>query len=211
MGAGESKFCSSCDKVIKAAPSAMPTCHFCKKIVCTGCSNKEAPGNGKSTKIRVCHVCKVNINNREGSSQGEEIIASKPKDFKKVINVSHDNKTGTYSGLPTVWRELLEMPLSSSKNEMDTRDLDATIAPVQPSKRMLYQIQEKNAEGEYMISAPSGAVKTFQVKFDFKLGKLVGLPQELEPYAVGFKPEDFEKNPQAVMDAMEATRKYDEE
>jgi hypothetical protein len=80
-------------------------------------------------------VCKVNRDNREGGGAGEDIIASKPKDFKKVINVSHDNKSGTYSGLPMLWRELLEMPLASSKNEVDTKDLDASIAPVAPNKR----------------------------------------------------------------------------
>lgn len=115
MGSAESKFCSGCDKQIKAPASAMPLCHFCKKVVCPNCSIKEAPGNGKgSAKVRICHVCKVNRDNREGGGAGEDIVASKPKDFKKVINVSHDNKSGTYSGLPTLWRELLEMPTTSS-------------------------------------------------------------------------------------------------
>ena len=132
--------------------------------------------------------------NRDADS-GPEILVGKVKDFKKVINVSHDNKTGTYSGLPQIWRELLEMPLTSSKNEVDTSKFDPSIAPVQPNKRQMYIIQEKNAEGAYMISAPQRAEKTFQVKFDYKLGKLVGLPKELEPYIDGFKPEDFEKNP----------------
>jgi hypothetical protein len=62
-----------------------------------------------------------------------------------------------------------------------------------------------------MISAPQRVEQTFQVKFDFKLGKLVGLPKELESYAEGFTKEDFEKNPQDVMDAMEAARKYAED
>jgi hypothetical protein len=51
--------------------------------------------------------------------------------------------------------------------------------------------------------------KAFAVKFDYKLGRLVGLPKELEPYADGFKPEDFNNNMQDVMDAMEAARKLD--
>jgi|LauGreDrversion4_2_1035121.scaffolds.fasta_scaffold143897_3 hypothetical protein len=46
-----------------------------------------------------------------------------------------------------------------------------------------------------MISAPQRVEKQFAVKFDYKLGRLVGLPKELEPYVEGFKPEDFEKNP----------------
>jgi len=52
----------------------------------------------------------VNKMNRENGD--EELKVGKPTDFKKVINVTHDDKTGTYQGLPTIWRELLEMPLS---------------------------------------------------------------------------------------------------
>ncbi len=62
-----------------------------------------------------------------------------------------------------------------------------------------------------MISAPQRVEKQFAVKFDYKLGRLVGLPKELEPYVEGFKPEDFEKNPQAVLDAMEAARKLEDD
>lgn len=39
----------------------------------------------------------------------------------------------------------------------------------------------------------------------------MGLPPELEQYAVGFKPEDFDENPQAVLDAMEAARRLEED
>jgi hypothetical protein len=62
-----------------------------------------------------------------------------------------------------------------------------------------------------MISAPSRVEKTFQVKFDYSTGKFVGAPKELEPFLVGFKPIDFEQNPQAVLDAAEAARKLNEE
>src|SRR5882757_8306623 len=121
MGAGESKFCSSCEKDIKSR-QVMPECHYCKKMVCTNCSNRETPGNGGgSSKVRVCHVCKVNRMNREGQAdEGPEVKIGKPIEFKKVLNVQHDNKTGTYSGLPQIWRELLDMPLSHSTKEVDT-------------------------------------------------------------------------------------------
>lgn len=129
MGAGESKFCSSCEKEIKAR-QVMPQCHFCKKLVCTNCSNRETPGSaGGSSKVRICHVCKVNRMNRE-TDDGPEVILGKPKDFKKVLNVQHDNKTGTYSGLPQIWRELLDMPLTISTKEVDTSAWDPSIAPV---------------------------------------------------------------------------------
>lgn len=125
MGSGESKFCSSCDKEIKSR-QVMPQCHHCKKLVCTNCSNREAPGAG-SSKVRVCHVCKVNRMNREAD---DALTISKPTDFKKVLGVQHDNKTGQYSGLPQIWRELLEMPSQYSVKEVDTSQWDPSIAPV---------------------------------------------------------------------------------
>ena len=92
MGAGESKFCSSCEKEIKARQT-MPQCHFCKKVVCTDCSNREPASSGSSSKVRICHVCKVAKNNRE-SDAGPQIIMGKPKQVEKVINVGHDPKSG---------------------------------------------------------------------------------------------------------------------
>ena len=93
MGAGESKECSGCQKEIKVRQT-MPECYFCKKIVCTNCSNKDAMSPSGS-KVRVCHVCKVNQTNRQESDDGG-LNVGKPKSFQKVINVKHDNKTGTY-------------------------------------------------------------------------------------------------------------------
>lgn len=108
----------------------------------------------------MCHVCKVNRMNREQNDG--PLNLGKPKNFAKVINVKHDNKTGTYEGLPTIWRELLEMPLSQSVHEFDTSQLkDPSIAPVAPSKKQLYIIKEKNSDGGFVISAPSQVEKTF--------------------------------------------------
>jgi hypothetical protein len=109
MGGGESKECSGCEKEIKVR-QVMPECYLCKKIVCNDCSNKEPLGPSGS-KVRVCHVCMVNKMNRQETDDGG-LNLGKPKAFEKVINVKHDNKTGKYQGLPTVWRELLDMPLS---------------------------------------------------------------------------------------------------
>jgi hypothetical protein len=53
---------------------------------------------------------------------------------------------------------------------------------VAPSKKKQYEIKEKNADGAYVISAPMSVEKTFQLKFDAKLGKVVGAPKELEPF-----------------------------
>ena len=46
------------------------------------------------------------------------------------------------------------MPLTRSKKEVKTDDWDPSIAPVKPTQRMLFQIQEKNAEGHFIISGP---------------------------------------------------------
>jgi hypothetical protein len=129
MGAGESKECSGCQKEIKVR-QVMPECNMCKKIVCTNCSNKDGRG-------RVCHVCKLNRINREsGFQDGDVFNVGKPKNFEKVIQVKHDNKSGQYQGLPKIWRELLDMPLSQSVAEFDTSKLnDQTIAPVAPTKK----------------------------------------------------------------------------
>jgi len=62
----------------------------------------------------------------------------KPKKVEKVINVNHDAKSGQYSGLPMIWRELLDLPLSHSKNEVNTdklKDADV-VAPALPTKRI---------------------------------------------------------------------------
>ena len=209
MGAGESKLCTSCEKEIKSR-QVQPQCHFCKKVVCTDCSNREAPGTNSSSKVRVCHVCKVNRMNRE-SDQGPQVVMGKPKKFEKVISVDHDNKTGTFSGLPTIWRDLLELPLSNSKNEINTSNLDASIAPVQPSKRIQYVIKEKNAEGAYIISAPQIVEKTFQVRYDKKLKRLVGLPKGMEHLGEGFEEHEIDGDMGNVLDAIGAAARLEED
>ena len=99
--------------------------------------------------------------NRKETDDGM-LNVGKPKEFKKMITVKHDNKTGTYEGLPTIWRELLEMPLSQSKAEFDSSKYnDPSFVPVAPSKKKQYEIKEKNADGAYVISAPMNAEKTF--------------------------------------------------
>ncbi len=58
-----------------------------------------------------------------------------------MISVRYDNDTREYKGLPTVWRELLDMPLENSKEELKiTNEWDPTIAPVKPTYRILLKI-----------------------------------------------------------------------
>jgi hypothetical protein len=99
------------------------------------------------------------------------------------------------------------MPLSQSQQEFDTSQLnDTSIAPVAPSKKKMYEIKEKNADGAYVISAPMSVQKEFQLKFDAKLGRVVGAPKELEPYLQGFKKEEIERNLEDVLKAAEMAR-----
>ena len=86
--------------------------------------------------MRVCHVCKINKSNDGGG----ELLVGKPQAVQKMISVKYDNDAGLFSGLPTVWRELLEMPLTVSKEEVITDDWDPTIAPVRPNQRMIFKI-----------------------------------------------------------------------
>jgi hypothetical protein len=87
------------------------------------------------------------------------------------------------------------MPLGQSLQKLDTSQLnDPSIAPVAPSKKKMYEIKEKNADGSFVISAPMSEEKIFQLKFDAKLGKVIGAPKELEPYLQGFQKEEIETN-----------------
>jgi len=104
------------------------------------------------------------------------------------------------------------MPLGQSLQEFDTSQLnDPSIAPVAPSKKKMYEIKEKNADGAFVISAPMSVEKTFQLKFDAKTGKVVGAPKELEPYLQGFKKEEIEKNLNDVLVAADMARVLQED
>lgn len=206
MGNGVSRECSACHKETKGAID----CFQCKKVVCMQHSTKVDYSN--SGRVRICITCNVNKMAREGETNGgEEMKIGKVKGFQKMITVKHDSKTDTYSGLPTMWRDLLEMPLGKSKNEIDTSSFDSSVAPVAPSKKQLYIIKEKNADGAFIISAPQSAEKTFQIKYDHKLGKLVGAPENLQQYLEGFKKEDIEANPEAVLMAADRARQMAED
>lgn len=67
-------------------------------------------------------------------------MIGKPEHVKKMISVKFDQTKGQYMGLPTMWRELLEMPLDVSKQEIKTDDWDENVAPAMPSTYHLYRI-----------------------------------------------------------------------
>ena len=128
MGQGESRVCSTCEKEIRTR-NAPPQCNLCRKVVCNDCSVKDPSAKG-----RICLVCKSNKNSRDQGDAG--VLVSKPKKFEKGITVGHDAQSGKYSGLPSMWREYLELELTQSTNEVDTSTMDSSIAPSQVSKRI---------------------------------------------------------------------------
>ena len=78
-------------------------------------------------------MCKVNR-----SKKDDEIIGIKPKKVEKGIHVTFDNNKGEFTGLPTLWRELLEMPLNTSKNEVSLETLDPCLGPMKPTQKILF-------------------------------------------------------------------------
>ena len=104
-----------------------------------------------SQEIRVCHVCKINQERRTedkptNNSEDTQYVIGKPENVQKQLSVKFDSEKGQYSGLPTMWRELLEMPLGVSKDEVQTKDWDPSLGALMPSKKILFQLQEANSE-----------------------------------------------------------------
>lgn len=78
--------------------------------------------------------------NKESNNDKNMIIVGKPASVQKVLHVSFDADKGLYSGLPTIWRELLEMPLDVSRNEVDSEKLDSELTGIKPNNRIKFFI-----------------------------------------------------------------------
>lgn len=187
MGQGESKLCSACEKPISFRQS-MPSCYYCKKDVCTDCSNREKMSTS-SEKIRICHVCKIN---RTTNKDGDDLIVGKPQKVEKMVSVKYDTDKGQYSGLPTLWRELLDMPLSASSKEIDAEKWEQSVGGVKPTQRILFKLSEKQADGGFVITGPIKTDQVFKVEFDAtsKTG-FKGLPKEFESLVGVFTKEEI--------------------
>jgi hypothetical protein len=66
----------SCDTPLKLR-QRIDTCYFCKKFVCTDCSNRgilipETTPN----EVRICHVCKINSDHRRTLTKANSAGAS---------------------------------------------------------------------------------------------------------------------------------------
>jgi hypothetical protein len=97
-----------------------------------------------------------------------------------MLSVRFDNDTGTFSGLPILWRELLDMPSEVSKDEVNTSDWDFMVAPIKPSPTLLFKLKTTTEEGKYIISNPMKGDNVFKVEYDKKKHVFKGLPKEFE-------------------------------
>jgi hypothetical protein len=107
------------------------------------------------------------------------------------MSVKHE-ASGQYSGLPKLWRDLLEIDESQSTMEFDITRMDSIAIPKPPNSKLKYIVKEMNAEGAFVISAPQAVQKDFEVKYDKSLQRIVGLPPELEHLVEGFTKEELQ-------------------
>jgi hypothetical protein len=119
-----------------------------------------------------------------------------------MLSIRFDNETGTFSGLPILWRELLDMPLEQSKDEINTEDWDDSIAPLKPPAKVLYKLKASSGENEYVISNPTKSDKVFKVEYDKKKNGFKGLPKEFEAFLPTFTREEIMQNPEAVLQSI---------
>lgn len=130
----------------------------------------------------------------------DDLVIGKPTQVEKKLAVQFDSQKGQYMGLPTVWRELLDMPLGVSKDEVETSNWDTSIGPAKPTHRLMYLIQESNNDNNFVISAPLGNDLLFNVVLDENSATgFKGLPIEFETLITTFTKEEIRENPRAVL------------
>ena len=81
------------------------------------------------------------------------MVVDKPKSSVKVMSVKHE-ASGQYSGLPKLWRDLLEIDESQSTFEFDVSRMDSIAIPKPPNSKIKYIVKEMNAEGAFVIGTP---------------------------------------------------------
>lgn len=95
-------------------------------------------------------MCQIN---KAGRDETAPVVVNRPKHSIKVMSVKHE-ASGQYSGLPKIWRDLLEIDESQSTFEFDVSRMDSIAIPKPPNSRIKYIVKEMNAEGAYVISTP---------------------------------------------------------
>jgi hypothetical protein len=71
----------------------------------------------------------------------DNLTITRVGNVEKKLSVKFDMEKGQYIGLPTLWRELLDMPLSVSKDEVETSDWDAVVGASMPTRRVMFMIE----------------------------------------------------------------------
>ncbi len=85
---------------------------------------------------------------------------TKPLNVETKLSVKFDNETNEYTGLPGVWKELLDMPLASSGGEgLSQSDYTLGTFGISCSKngseQRLVQVLKQNTNGQYLIQIPN--------------------------------------------------------
>jgi hypothetical protein len=71
----------------------------------------------------------------------DNLTITRVGNVEKKLSVRFDMEKGQYIGLPTLWRELLDMPLSVSKDEVETSDWDTVVSASMPTRRVMFMIE----------------------------------------------------------------------
>lgn len=76
----------------------------------------------------------------------------------------------------------------------------------------MFKLQEKDADGGFIITGPLKTDQVFKVEFDSQSRTgFRGLPKEFESLVGVFTPEEIKKDPEAVLLAVEKTINKGEE
>jgi hypothetical protein len=122
-----------------------------------------------------------------------------------MLSIGFEN--GQFTGLPVQWRETLGISRIESSHEVDIMQWDNIVGGIShEDQKMQFSIHDKNKEGFYDIECDVGGIggrKTkFQVRYeadDEKMARESLLPKEIARHLSRFKPEDFQRNPDDVV------------
>eukprot|EP00164_Ancoracysta_twista_P004408 GFYU01005952.1.p1 GENE.GFYU01005952.1~~GFYU01005952.1.p1 ORF type:complete len:188 (-),score=47.11 GFYU01005952.1:55-618(-) len=135
---------------------------------------------------------------KEDTPDPQAANISGPTDVKPVVHVEFDPETGTFKGLPDVWRSAV--PEGCSTDEVSAKNIPSHVAPTAARKESIM----KNPTP--IISAPFNFEHRTHVTVDpnsesgFK-----GLPDEWRALlnGSGISKTEVDENPQAVLDSLQ--------
>lgn len=145
---------------------------------------------------------------------------SRPTNVQRVVHVEWDPTTGTFKGLPSVWKSALPEGISQDDTAVDASQLPAHVAPTAPEKKgggFLDALglgggkgrgakQETDGGYSMMISAPFNVQHNIHVQVDASAPTgFKGLPAEWDAMlsASGISKAEISAHPQAVLDILQ--------